>query len=243
MIFLKKIIQQTIDKSWQPDVFDALGLMSPDYLNELQSHPDWLPKSTQIFSAFSQPKNKVRFVLLGESPYPRVQSANGYAFWDNVVDNLWSSKGLTTAVNRATSLRNFIKMLLNAEGLLSKPFTAQDIVSIDKSDKVSALDELFGGMLQQGFLLLNASLIWSEDKPVRYHAKQWYPFINQILHKLLEKPDVKFLLFGKIAQQFKSLPSERCLVAEHPYVLSFIENAEVLDFFRPLSLLRVNHEC
>jgi uracil-DNA glycosylase len=54
----------------------------------------------------------------------------------------------------------------------------------------------------------------------------------------LTNQEVYFLLFGKVAQQFKTLPPERCLVAEHPYVLSFIENTQVLDFFRPLSLIR-----
>lgn len=234
---MKNIIAQSVHESWQQDVIDALGVMNPDYLDELERHPDWLPGS-KIFSAFSLAKTKVHFVLLGESPYPRDQSANGYAFWDNAVGDLWSPNGLTTTVNRATSLRNFIKMLLHANGNLNHPFAAQDIAGLDKSDKVKTLAQLFDGMLQQGFLLLNASLIWSEDKPVRYHAKQWYPFINVILQKLLASPDVYFLLFGKVAQQFKSLPQERCLVAEHPYVLSFIDNTKVLDFFRPLNLLR-----
>jgi uracil-DNA glycosylase len=238
MSFLKKIVEQTVDLSWQQDILDALKLMNPDYLQTLQNHPEWLPKIKYLFSAFSLAKDKVRYVLLGESPYPRLQSANGYAFWDNAVGDLWSSKGLTTAVNRATSLRNFIKMLLNADGLLKKPFDSQSIANIDKSNHISSLNDLFNGMLQQGFLLLNASLIWSEEKPVRYHAKQWYPFINRIFDKLLTNQAVYFLLFGKVAQQFKALPPERCLVAEHPYVLSFIENTQVLNFFRPLSLLR-----
>ena len=52
--------------------------------------------------------------------------ANGYAFWDAAVNELWSDNGLSKAVNRATSLRNFIKMLLVTEGALSlgKPLDA-----------------------------------------------------------------------------------------------------------------------
>ena len=235
---LKQRIENTVHSSWQPIVMAAITKMDASYLNTLEQQDDWIPERTNIFNAFRQPKEQVRFVMLGESPYPRAQSANGYAFWDAQVGELWSEKGLSKAVNRATSLRNFIKMLLHAEGLLASPFFAHDISVLSKQGLISSIDALFNKLLSHGFLLLNASLIWSNDLPVRYHARHWYPFIHAIFESL-EDQEVKYLLFGKVAEKFKYLPQQHCLITEHPYVLSFIENPAVLDFFKPLSLLRV----
>ena len=44
----------------------------------------------------------MRYVLFGESPYPRAQSANGYAFWDAAANSLWAEEGgLHQLLNRA----------------------------------------------------------------------------------------------------------------------------------------------
>jgi uracil-DNA glycosylase len=230
-------IQTRVHESWQSDVIHALSLIDTTYLKAIEQDNNCLPDVEHLFAAFRLEKSKVCYVLLGESPYPRQESANGYAFWDAAVHELWSAKGLSTPVNRATSLRNFIKMLLHAEGKLAKPFRAEDIQALNKQDRIQTLDDLFSKLIEHGFLLLNASLVWSPHQSVRYHAKQWKPFIDYMLNQFTQK-GVHFLLFGKIAQQFNQLPIEKCLIAEHPYVLSFIENQSVLDFFKPFHLLR-----
>ncbi|MCD8542804.1 MAG: hypothetical protein LRY69_05290 [Gammaproteobacteria bacterium] len=92
----------------------ALGRMDEQYLEFLLSDTRWLPGMDKVFNAFMLPFEQVNYILLGESPYPRAASANGYAFWDQSVGEIWSTNGLSKSVNRATSLRNFIKMLLVA---------------------------------------------------------------------------------------------------------------------------------
>ena len=72
----------------------------------------------RLLAAFQRDRAGVRYLLIGESPYPRRASANGIAFYDAAVDSLWSEQGLSKAVNRATSLRNIVKTALLAEGLL-----------------------------------------------------------------------------------------------------------------------------
>ena len=79
---------------------------------------NWLPGRDHLFAAFQRDLVNCRYILIGESPYPRRQSANGIAFYDAAVDQLWSDKGLSKAVNRATSLRNIIKTALLAQGLI-----------------------------------------------------------------------------------------------------------------------------
>lgn len=230
-----------IDASWLPIVHQALQQVDPHYLQNLTKTHDWLPGKAHIFNAFTQPLDKTRYILFGESPYPRAQSANGYAFWDAAVKQLWSPQGLSKQVNRATSLRNFIKMLLVADGQLSVNDTSQTAIArLDKTSLVQHIDELFGNLLQQGFLLLNASLVLS-DKGVPYHAKAWRPFINSILEQIYTyKPDIQLILFGKIAQTIEALPTSqpfKKLRAEHPYNISFINNQTVIDFFKPMKLV------
>lgn len=231
-----------IHSSWQDAFQKAYASLTPEFQAYLERGL-YLPQKERVFAVFSRPKSTVSQVLLGESPYPREHSANGYAFWDADVHELWSANGLSKAVNRATSLRNLMKMLLHANGDLQKPFLAQDIAKLPKLHLIQTLDELFEKMIKKGFLLLNASLSWSKDRPVTWHARQWQPFIKVILQDLLEtEAQIKILLFGKIAQRFKFLPKNNCIIAEHPYVLTFIENQSVLEYFKPLNLLSASNE-
>lgn len=233
----------TIDPSWKKSIQAALEQVDGPYLEKLMSTQDWLPGPEKIFNAFSLPINQVNYVLLGESPYPRRESANGYAFWDAAVKELWSPTGLNKKVNRATSLRNIIKMLLIAEGVLDKKnLTQENISKIDKQYFVQFNQELFANFLCQGFLLLNTVLALHPLSSPQKDARAWYPFIQYVLNELLQKrPYVTFLLLGRIANTIdEALPTahSKKLYAEHPYNHSFITNPEVIQFFRPLHLLR-----
>src|SRR4051794_35273708 len=100
--------------SWRPVLvkgLEAVAESDPGYLPALAAD-SYLPTDGRLFAAFTQPLDKVRYVLVGEGPYPREQSATGVCFMDGAVESLWSEKGLSKQVNRATSLRNFMKMLL-----------------------------------------------------------------------------------------------------------------------------------
>lgn len=218
---------KAIDESWKKLFSEALQAVDEKYLTSLLSEHNWLPGKENIFNAFSLPLPNVKRILVGESPYPRAQSANGYAFWDNAVEEIWSEKGLSKSVNRATSLRNFIKMLIKAEG--RKP-----------DSTIHTLRELFQRLFNHGFLLLNASLVLHPGRKVKEDAKHWQNFIKIVLNHLYKtNPDVELILFGKIAQQITPLLSHpfKIIQAEHPYNLSFIDNPVVLNYFRPFKLL------
>lgn len=232
-----------IHPSWHDCIQRGLDKMNQEYLRSLSHSNDWLPGPEKIFSAFSLPLDQVEYVLFGESPYPRRDSANGYAFWDAAVGNLWSSTGLDKKVNRATSLRNILKMLLVAEGKLDAKHTGQDhIASIDKTSYVKTNHEFFNNFLKHGFLLLNATPVLQPEQPPQKDARAWHPFVSELLDYLLEKrPDVTFILFGRIANDLDPLFAGRAikkLYAEHPYNISFITNPDVLAFFKQLSLLK-----
>ncbi|MDR3504070.1 MAG: uracil-DNA glycosylase [Legionella sp.] len=223
---------------WKGILSQALDAMDKDYLQQLMDSPSWLPGAERIFAAFSLPMANTQYILFGESPYPREESANGYAFWDNAVGGLWSPKGLSTPVNRATSLRNWIKMMLVARGDLSIDNTSQEsIAQLDKNSLVKTGEQLFQGMMNKGILLLNACLVYSEGK-VPYHARQWKPFMQSFLSQLASiRPTIKLILLGKIAETISQDQLPVGLCAEHPYNVSFISNPNVIEFFKPLDLM------
>ncbi|OGV28944.1 MAG: uracil-DNA glycosylase [Legionellales bacterium RIFCSPHIGHO2_12_FULL_35_11] len=240
MQFLDSLITAT-NEQWHGILKNSISKMSNDYLLQLKNYDDWLPAQEKLFSAFSLPLEKTKYILLGESPYPRQQSANGYAFWDNDIKDIWSDNGLSKSVNKATSLRNFIKMLLYIRGDLSNNFSKEAIANINKKSFIQTIPELFQRMLQHGFLLLNASLIYSPGK-VLYHAKQWRPFIDELLTQIyLYNPEVEVILLGRISNIFANMQFHKTIQAEHPYNVSFITNEIVNNFFRPFSLLGVNN--
>ena len=236
MTKLQYILDQT-HSQWHGILNNACQLVDPVYLQQLQSTDGYLPEFKSLFAAFSQPLEATRYILLGESPYPREKSANGYAFWDAAVGSLWSPTGLSKAVNRATSLRNLIKMLLYARGDLRDDFSQEAISRLDKFGYVQTAEQLFERLIQRGFLLLNASLVYSEGN-IPYHARQWRPFMHSLFIQLADyNPALQLILFGKIAEQVHEASLFTSLIAEHPYNISFITNPEVVAFFKPLDLL------
>ena len=91
--------------------------------------------------------------------------------------------------------------------------------------------------MNKGFLLLNASLVYS-DNQVPYHATHWRPFMCALLKQLAEfYPSLELVLFGRIAEQIPRTHLSAGLLAEHPYNISFITNPEVVAFFKPMDLL------
>ena len=199
-------LMEHVHPQWHAMVLQALNVMDKQYLLELNSTDDWLPGKSAMFAAFRRPLTSVRYLLLGESPYPRVQSANGYAFWDAAVGSLWSERGLSKEVNRATSLRNLLKMLLLARGDLGEDTSQDAIAALDKSALVQTGAQFFEGLQRRGFLLLNASLVYTEGK-VNAHARRWQPFM-EVLFQLLEKenPTLQLILLGRIAEKIPLRP-------------------------------------
>ncbi len=229
-----------IHPSWEQVIKTALSKMDGNYLKELSHANKYLPGNDKIFNAFSTSLDQIQYILLGESPYPRIQSANGHAFWDAFVQNLWSCNGLSKEVNKATSLRNIMKMLLVASGSLNQNDTSQIAISkIPKDNLINTIDQLFNNLLDHGFLLLNASLALSK-MAVNKEAKYWQPFIETIICDVHNaNPNVSLILFGKISEKIlqMNLPTMNQLKSEHPYNLSFISNKDVLAFFKPFNLL------
>ena len=224
----------------------------PAYLPELAAD-QYLPTEQRLFAAFALPLEQVRYVLVGEGPYPRADSATGVCFMDGAVGALWSDEeggGLSKKVNRATSLRNFMKMLLVADGQLSPDQTAGEAMAAvsararaSNGATIQTLAEMQNNLTAHGFLLLNASLVFRSHVPPVKDAKAWLPFFETVMTELarLARPAPTLILWGKIAELLKKLTimqSYPQIIAEHPYNLSFIGNREMHALFGPMRLLQ-----
>lgn len=237
------------DPSWRAPLqagLEAMMRATPGYLPAL-AQDDYLPTGGRLFAAFALPLEQVRYVLVGEGPYPRPESATGVCFMDGAVGALWSDTGLSKPVNRATSLRNFMKMLLVADGRLSVDDTggaalAPIVKAAGTDGSIALLSELQDNLLAEGFLLLNASLVFRKHVAPVADARAWVPFQQAVFAALAGcavKPTL--VLWGKIAEQLKKVPETAGfpqIHAEHPYNLSFIGHEGMQRLFGPMHLLR-----
>lgn len=235
-----------VHPQWQDILYQALAQVDTAYLDELLSDDDWLPGSVLLLNAFRRDREGVKFLLIGESPYPRRESANGIAFYDAAVGDLWSDKGMSTAVNRATSMRNIIKTALLAEGHLARDdegkISQQAIAAVDKRELVQTMAELFANLQRTGFLMLNATPVLQPQRKPAAEALYWQGFLQQLLSSIAAQSaqNITLLLWGKIAEALEAIPASAAydkLVCEHPYNISFIGNPSMLNLFGELRIL------
>ncbi len=231
-----------VDDSWQEIVEYAYEGLDKRYRDFLEKDENFFPNYENFLNVFKTLKlQETRYILFGQDPYPRKSSATGYAFIDGDVKSIFSSRGLSKEVNRATSLRNFIKMLLVSEGFLDDSCATQSqIAKLEKSNFINSIDELRKNFEKNGVLLLNSALIFTSKKDSKFHIKMFKPFMKRLLERLDSKK-VELILFGNSAieiekrvcgkNRFKSFKTL------HPYNVGFICSLEVQKFFLPMKLL------
>jgi uracil-DNA glycosylase len=241
---------QLAHPSWRSHLItglEAVARANPAYLPALAAD-HYLPTEQRLFAAFALPLDQVRYVLVGEGPYPRAASATGVCFMDGAVGELWCDSGLSKPVNRATSLRNFMKMLLVAGGQLQPGDTggaamAPVAAAARRNGSIQTLAQLHANLTRHGFLLLNAALVFRPHVAPPIEARAWGPFLQTVLGALADRPAPPTLvLWGKIAEQLKRLPETvhfAQVCAEHPYNLSFITNEAMNKLFAPMELLKI----
>lgn len=243
----RQLIQTSgVHPEWQPLLQNALQEVDSNYLLDLLNDDSWLPGKQSLFAAFRRDLSNCRFILFGESPYPRKESANGIAFYDAAVHELWSETGLSKAVNRATSLRNILKTALMAEGKITTQSDGKipqsSIAEVDKNKLIQTIDDLFNSLQDRGFLMFNATPVLHPQRKPTIEADYWSEFVHQLLIQISNsKRNLPTLvLWGKIAQKLKTYPvTEQYpqLVSEHPYNLTFIQNRDMQRLFAELRLL------
>ena len=231
-----------VDPGWDPILLPALEALEEEYREWLLQGEGYIPAKNRLLAAFSTLKPAgLRYILFGQDPYPRKESAIGYAFIDGRVKRIFSEKGLSKEVNRATSLRNFIKMALVADGRLDPDDTSQAaIAALDKRELIDSMEELRRNIETAGVLLLNMALVFSSAEASRRHIRAWRGFVEKLLEGLAQSAPT-LILFGAHAREVERLSTVEGLpriALEHPYNHTFITNPEAHALFGPMSLLR-----
>ena len=105
--------------------------------------------------------------------------------------------------------------------------------------------DLQNNLIDEGFLLLNAALVFRSEVAPAKDARAWRPLIAVVLEALLARdnlPPPTLILWGKIAQWLEDLEPVAGFpkaMAEHPYNLSFIANRGMQELFQPMRLLHL----
>lgn len=237
---ISNFLDSRVDPSWQSLLTNALLELDSSYLEFILEDSSYIPNANNLFNAFKTlPKERVKYILFGQDPYPREQSATGYAFIDGAVKDIFAPNGLSKEVNRATSLRNFIKMALVADGRLKEDNTSQDnIAKLPKENLISTIHELQKNFEKNGVLLLNSALLFTDKKSSKTHIKAWQPFIEYLLKEC--NKDITLILFGNHAKEIlkKFNPKLPYIALPHPYNISFINQQEAHQLFAPMELLK-----
>jgi len=229
--------------SWQPLLSKAYHALDEEYRIFLETDTSYFPNKDNYLNAFKTlaPK-QVKYILFGQDPYPRKQSAGGYAFIDKQVKTLFSYTGLSKEVNKATSLRNFIKMLLVANARLKKTDTSQvAITKIHKNTMINSIEDLRINFEKNGVLLLNTALIFTDKKSSTRHSKAWRIFMQTLLIGLIPQAP-QLILFGSQAQALEKhlcINKFKSITLEHPYNHSFITNPKAHKLFKAMHLLEI----
>ena len=107
--------------------------------------------------------------------------------------------------------------------------------------------ELQHKLLGQGFLLLNAALVFRPHVPPLKEARAWQPLLQAVLVALAGQAQTRnsslpmLVLWGKAAELLSALPANALfprIVSEHPYNLSFIDHPGMQKLFGPMQLLQ-----
>ncbi len=157
-----------------------------------------IPKQVQIFNVFNyMAPSEVRCVLYGEDPYPRLSSACGVAFWDKEI-NSWYDK------TNGNSLKNMLKALLVAENLANYKTKIAECRNIAAANGIKTPSELFEYWLEQGVLLINTALTFSDQESKAAHFNFWQPFHKALIRALNSHSKPYYVLWGKKAQNWEN---------------------------------------
>jgi uracil-DNA glycosylase len=231
-----------IHPSWKEIVKNSISSLDDDYLYFLKKDENYFPNKQNLLNAFKTlPLDKTKYILFGQDPYPRKKSAGGYAFIDMKVKTLFAPDGgFSKEVNKATSLRNMMKMFLLCDGKLKDDFSKDAVKRVDSSNYINSIEELKQNFEKNGVLLLNTALIFTSKEDTKQHARMWKPFVETLLKQLSEL-DIKLILFGNISKEiakFESAKSFESIKLPHPYNISFITDEKVHKIFCKMELLR-----
>ncbi|KAL3931150.1 MAG: hypothetical protein SGPRY_001249, partial [Prymnesium sp.] len=130
------------------------------------------------------PPSGWQLISVGQSPYPRIESATGIAHFDNALKS-WGDKQL----GKCTTMRCIVKAAAMHKYGVAKETKVDALRVLLKKQRSVPPAEWFQAVLSQGVLLINAALtmIPGDGKrvDVSEHTKFWQPVLEAIVDTIL----------------------------------------------------------
>jgi len=204
-----------MNDSWR----DNVELIANGYCGELCEKVAALRSSTTIYpeqdkllnAIESLSFNDVKVVILGQDPYHGPGQAHGLSF------------SVLQGTSLPPSLRNIFKEI--KEDIYSGT-EEEEVFTLcaEPQDDISSMNADLTRWVEQGVLLLNATLSVEESKPGSHSELGWQKLTDQIIESLSKKREgIVFILWGGDARKkSKLIDHDKHLVLEgaHPSPLS-----------------------
>lgn len=205
--FLFKNIDIPIDDSWSTFFTENANVLKKI---EEQIRSNYTPSDPlNIFKIFKLRKDKIKYVIIGQDPYPAEGMATGRCFEVNT--NSWS--------NAQQSLRPILCAVYYHEN--NKTFLPYEKVIEQINNKtwnVDAPNILFESLeTDKGVFLLNKSLT-CEVKSPGTHMVFWESFINLLVKEITKNEDIIWFLLGNKAKSLQTsiTTKHQIIKAFHP---------------------------
>jgi len=192
-----KLYESLKDSKWNNIL--KLFILSDDFLNiltylwkESSNNRKFTPVIKQLFRAFNEcPYNKLKVIIVGQDPYPQINTADGIAFSCSNKDKIEVS----------------LKFIFN------------EIDKTVYPGKEYIRDKDLKRWSNQGILLLNTALT-TEIREIGKHFELWKPFINFLFDSLRSKnKDLIYVFMGKKAENLIDMIDEKnndIIITSHP---------------------------
>ena len=145
-----------------------------------------VPHPGLIFQALKPlPPADWNVIVFGQNPYPRAESATGIAMLDATLTS-WEDKRFGQIV----SMRNIIKAAAANKYGMDRRSDIKILRQLLKTKKTVGPHKFFSCLLEQGVLLLNASLTASTGEgsiTAGQHSKFWQPVVEAIVEEILKQ--------------------------------------------------------
>lgn len=206
------------------------SFLSKEIINELNNIElkignNFFPNKENVLRFLELDLNKIKYIIVGMEPYPSSFEKNGLIIPEatgrsfevkSLLSKTWSDKF------KQSSLRNILKTIyynetneiINLENLRKK---------IEKKEfKIANPKDWFNKIESQGVMFLNATLT-VEAYNVDSHKKIWENFIKELIKYIETNTDVKWVLWGKPAQE-RIIPyiKNNYITSCHPRLNDFI---------------------
>lgn len=219
-----KQLKEILSEKWYEVLKDEI-IKQKDweiYLGE--DREETFPDREHTFRAINNVDiSKVKIVIFGQDPYPRKESATGYAFWDGAVTN-WKQP-------LSPSLRNIFKSVLISKKLAVPTDSVAKLREIVAKNNLPEPGEFFQKSIDNGVLWLNTSLTFTskDTKELKRHLKFWNPIIKKIISAILsESEKIVFVFWGSKAKELQKIINKIDTKCSYEYVEN---NHPMMDTF------------